>query len=298
MSVTEKTQAIQSKHNNKQSNKLANIGFHVGRGTDMISRIEGYRAAGFNTFQIFANSPRKMLATPGKKAYDTFNEFAKYIKNNAVNVYIHSPYTINLSSPYQRTAYWNTALIQELEIAELLGARGVVVHTGRHKEQDRAVGIDNMVANLSYAVQIAKSTVPLLIETPAGQGTELGVELEELAIIWHKIPKVIKHRIGICVDTCHIFAAGYDLRTPSTVQAWLSKFDKLIGLTHLKFVHLNDSRMPLASHLDRHAQLTKGEIGTALGILTGELYRLKVPIIVETPGDFETDLAALNKWIM
>jgi deoxyribonuclease-4 len=290
MSVLEKSHA--EKHH-----KFENCGFHVNRGTDMIHRIDAYRNAGFNTFQIFASNPRQLMHKPSAKAISVFDEFAKYIHSTGINIYIHSPYTINLSNPYHRTAYWNTALIKELEIAEQLGSCGVVVHTGRYKEQDRDVGIANMVANISYVIQIAKSKVPLLIETPAGQGTELGVELEELAYIWKQIPVTIRKRLGICIDTCHIFAAGYDLRTTKAVNEWFAKFDTLIGIKHLKFVHLNDSRMSLGSHIDRHAELKKGEIGDDLGVLFHAFYRRKIPIIVETPGDFKTDLHTLVKWI-
>lgn len=291
MSVLEKSHV-------KKQYKFENCGFHVNRGTDMIQRIDAYRNAGFNTFQIFASNPRQLMHKPSDKAISILDEFAKYIHTAGINIYIHSPYTINLSSPYHKTAYWNTALIKELETAEHIGSRGVIVHTGRYKEQDREVGIANMVANISYVVQIAKSKVPLLIETPAGQGTELGVELEELAYIWNQIPAVIRKRLGICVDTCHIFAAGYDLRTSKAVDEWFSKVDALIGIKHLKFMHLNDSKMPLASHLDRHAELTRGEIGNDLGVLFHEFYKRKIPIIVETPGNFKTDLHTLTKWIL
>lgn len=299
MSLLEKTH-IKKPEKSHKSHKFSNLGFHVGRGKnirDMIERMDAYRKAGFNTFQIFLNSPRQMLKQPSDKALSALDEFAKYIRENGINLYIHTPYTINLSSPYHRTAYWNTALIQELEMAERVGASGVVIHTGRYKDLGRDIGIANMIANLSYAVQMAKSSVRLLIETPAGQGTELGVEIEELAAIWKEIPSTIRKRLGICVDTCHIFAAGYDLRTKAACRAWLLKFDKLIGLEHLKFMHLNDSRMPAGSHLDRHAQLNDGEIGEELGILVGEFYKLGIPIIVETPGDFKSDVKILNKWI-
>jgi deoxyribonuclease-4 len=274
------------------------IGFHVKRGPDMLKHLDLCRKKGFDCFQIFANSPRQMLSSPSQKVYRVIDVLADYIKETGIRVYIHSPYTINLSNAYYRTAYWNTALIQELEMAERIGASGVVIHTGRYKEQDKDVGIMNMVANISYCVQMAKSKVPLLIETPSGQGTELGVDIEELAKIWKAIPSKIRKRLGICIDTCHIFAAGYDLRKSKNVDDLLFKFDNLIGLKHLKLVHLNDSRMGLGSRLDRHAELLKGEIGKKLGIIVKKFYKLDIPIIVETPGDLNHDIKTLTNWIV
>lgn len=274
------------------------LGFHLSRGPDMLKHMDFCRAKGFDCFQIFANSPRQMLSSPSQKVYRVVDLLADYIKETGIRVYIHSPYTINLSNAYYRTAYWNTALIQELEMAERIGASGVVIHTGRYKEQDKDVGIMNMVANISYCVQMAKSKVPLLIETPAGQGTELGVDIEELAKIWKAIPSKIRKRLGICIDTCHIFAAGYDLRKTKNVDDLLFKFDNLIGLKHLKLVHLNDSRMAVGSRLDRHAELLKGEIGKELGIIVKKFYKLDIPIIVETPGDLNHDIKTLTNWIV
>ena len=296
---TDRTNSIggKGKPDTSDKGKLVNLGFHVERGTDMLARLDWYSSQGFDCFQIFVNNPRQMLNMPSGKTFAVIDELGIYVKEYGVKVFIHSPYTINLSNAYLRTAYWNTALIQELEMGERISSAGVVVHTGKYKEQDKDIGIANMVANLSYAIQIAKSNVPLLIETPAGQGTELGVTIEELADIWTAIPAEIRSRVGICIDTCHVFAAGYDITDPVFVKQWLAKFDKLIGLKNLKLVHLNDSRMPLASHLDRHARLLEGVMGDKLGVFVREIYKLGVPIIVETPGDFTSDLMALSKWI-
>jgi deoxyribonuclease-4 len=282
----------------KHDQNFGGLGFHIKRGTDMLTNMDLCRKKGFDCFQIFANSPRQMLSSPSEKVYRVIDVLAEYIKETGIRVYIHSPYTINLSNAYYRTAYWNKALIQELEIAEKIGASGVVIHTGKYKDQNRNIGIMNMVANISYSVQIAKSNVPLLIETASGQGTELGADIEELAEIWKAIPSKIRKRLGICIDTCHIFVAGYDLRKIKLVDDFLLDFDNLIGIKHLKLVHLNDSRMPVNSHIDRHSELLKGEIGKELGIIVKKFHKLNVPIIVETPGNLNHDMKTLINWII
>ena len=284
----------------KETKKFNLVGFHVSRGADMLVNLDSYRKLGFRHFQIFINNPRRN-APPSKvsaRGKQVLKTIADYIKEHGLHLYVHAPYTINLSNAYHKSAHWITTLRHVLELAQEVGARAVVVHTGRAKDLEPAIAIANMVANISFVLETAKCPdVQLFIETPSGQGSEIGWELEELSIIWNKIPAALRKKMGICVDTCHIYAAGYDIKRRTGVRDWMLKFQRLIGLKHLKLVHLNDSKRECNSHVDRHAVLGHGLIADDLRIIARELHRHKVPLIVETPGLLSNDMKLLKQWL-
>jgi deoxyribonuclease-4 len=164
-----------------------------------------------------------------------------------------------------------------------------------------------MCANLTTVIDTALSSdwlkrsqwkLPaLLLETPAGQGTELGIELEEFGKIWRGLPSRVRQHMGICVDTCHIFSAGYDIRSKTGVKDWFRLFDHHIGLKNLKLVHLNDSKKPLNSRLDRHARMGDGYIADGLGHMVRTIWKLGIPTVIETPGDLRRDIALVSSWL-
>lgn len=239
-----------------------------------------------------------MLNKPSQNILDTLNVIGTYVKHNNVHMYVHAPYTINLANAYVKQAYWNVALRQELEMADSIGAVAVIVHTGRYTDKDKTVAIANMAANITYVLEMVNTKCKLYLETPSGQGTELGVSIDELGSIWSQIPKTIRDkRMGICVDTCHIYAAGYDIGTRAGVRKWLEHFDTAIGIKYINLVHLNDSKNMCGSHLDRHAQLQHGKIGNDLGIIVRKFFEYKIPIVLETPGNYNTDVDSLKRWI-
>jgi deoxyribonuclease-4 len=144
-------------------------------------------------------------------------------------------------------------------------------------------GLERFVHNLDSAISLSRTrTVSVLIETTAGQGTNLGSSFEEISFILRQ--SKYRDRLGVCFDTSHAFAAGYDLRTPETYDATFSLFDQIIGLPRLKFFHLNDSKRPLGSRVDRHQHIGKGEIGLeGFRLLLNDPRFRQHPMVLETP---------------
>jgi len=209
----------------------------------------------------------------------------------------HDSYLINLASP-DETLYRRSieAFIVELQRAEQLGLSYVVTHPGAHLDSGEEAGLERVARALDEVHQrLPDLRVRTLLETTAGQGTTLGHRFEHLARILALVaaPK----RLGVCLDTCHVFAAGYALAPTSEYQATFDAFDRTIGLRWLKVFHVNDSKKPLGSRVDRHAHIGKGELGLEpFRLLVNDPRFRRHPMILETPkeeGD-ATDLDAVN----
>lgn len=233
--------------------------------------------------QIFVKNANQWKAKPIPA--DEIAAFAAERRRTGIRpVIAHASYLINLASPekelFDRSV---AALVDELERCEALELDGLVLHPGSHVGQGEEKGLARVAQGVNAAFRGTKGfRVKLLLETTAGQGTNLGARFEHLAAIRTAVKE--PERVGWCVDTCHVFAAGYDLRTPEAVAATLSEFERILGFDALGAVHLNDSLKPFASRRDRHAQLGEGEIGRAgfAAFLRDERLR-RVPVILETP---------------
>ncbi len=198
----------------------------------------------------------------------------------------HDSYLINLGSPddnlYARSI---VAFLHEIDRAESLGLSYLVTHPGAHVGSGVEAAIDRISAALNWLLELRPdANVRILLETTAGQGSTLGATFEELAAILDRLD--VDSRIGVCLDTCHVFAAGYDLRTPKGVAQMFKAFDSQIGLDRLKLFHLNDSVKGLGSRVDRHAGLGLGQIGlSAFQTIVTDKRFAKLPMILETPKD-------------
>jgi deoxyribonuclease-4 len=198
-------------------------------------------------------------------------------------VVAHAAYIINIASPSpdlrQRSI---EGLLLEVERCEALGIPYVVLHPGAHTGAGETTGLRNIVASLE-AVHTATPgySVKILLETMAGQGTKLGYTFEQLAYVLTETSE--GERLGVCLDTCHVFTAGYELRTEAGYAATMTAFEEQIGLSRLHVVHLNDSRYPFGSHKDRHAHIGEGELGEA-----GFRHILNDPRLDGVPGLLET----------
>ncbi len=206
----------------------------------------------------------------------------------------HCNYLINLgtrSSPVREKSI--ACLQQELAYAAAFGCHFFVLHVGKYKEEGLAQGIRNVIDGLNAVKEaILKHQVMILLETVAGQGTEIGRNFRDLGAILKGVDEALKPFLGVCLDTCHVFAAGYDLRTPEKVQFLVDEFEREIGWDRLKVVHLNDSRKGLGEHVDRHAHIGLGAIGEAG--FTAFLNHPRIaplPKILETPVDEERGYA-------
>lgn len=208
----------------------------------------------------------------------------------------HTSYLINLASPEGRKLHISKeALIHELNRSASLAIPYVVLHPGAHMEIGEEKGCIRVAETINEIFdRVPPSGTRLLLETTAGQGTNVGYTFEQLALIIEHTTD--KDRVGICFDTCHTFAAGYDIRTPEAYEKTIANFHRILGLNQLCLIHLNDSKKGLGSRIDRHEHIGKGEIGSAAfkEIMNDE--RLEnVPKILETPkGKGETDYDKIN----
>ena len=182
----------------------------------------------------------------------------------------------------------------ELARAAQLGAVGVVVHPGAHMGAGEAAGLATIAERINGIFgRLSGNPAQIILETTAGQGTCLGWRFEELAAMIDAIED--KRRIGVCLDTCHIFAAGYDIRTAEGVAETLKQFDATVGLARLRAIHVNDSKTPFAARRDRHEHIGQGALGEAgFAALLHDPRLNKIPFILETPKDRDPEDDLMN----
>jgi len=260
------------------------IGLHVSIAGTIDQAVDRALERGCDTFQIFTRNPRGWKYKPLRKTEITmFQE--KVSKAGLYPAAGHMPYLPNLSSP--RKVIYNRsvkALIAELDRSGRLGLQYVVTHLGSHLGAGREAGLGQILAACNKALSAVDNDVLLLLENTAGQKHSMGDTFEDIQEIIGGIEQ--NSRIGVCFDTSHGFASGYELRTSEGLESTVSAFDRVIGLSRLKMVHLNDSKGDLGSHIDRHEHIGMGKIGVNgfRAILHHEAFR-SLPLILETPID-------------
>ena len=257
------------------------LGVHVSISGGIDKAVPRARDLGCSAMQIFSRNPRGWKASPlSSRAVAAFREAAG--SREIDPIVVHTPYLLNLASADQ-SLHRRSILALSLDIkrAEQLGARYVVTHLGSAKEKGRAFGLKRVVEALR-AVRDQDSPVSLLLENSSGAGNSVGVFFEELQEIIERLGE--DGRVGICFDSCHGFAAGYDFRSTEKTGALVREMDQTIGLTRLALLHLNDCAGSLGAHLDRHRHIGKGKIGLAgfRALLSHPALRM-VPMILETP---------------
>lgn len=240
------------------------------------------KEVGCTAIQIFSKSNRQWQA----KDIDTeeVKRFKKAIEDCQIKYTAsHASYLINLASPQQATqAKSIKALEIELERCHHLGIVDLVLHPGSKKELSSEIALKQVAKNINLALENSPKTSRILIETMAGQGSTVGNSLEELAEIFNHIDD--QSRVGVCLDTCHIFAAGYDFSDDEKYHKLWEAFRKIIGLKKLGLIHLNDSKKGLGSKVDRHEGIGKGQIGKkAFELIMNDVNLLEIPKILETP---------------
>lgn len=238
---------------------------------------------GCDTIQIFTKSSRQWRAKP-LGALEIL-AFRKNLRATGIRpVVAHDCYLVNLAAP--APALWRqsvAAFADELARAEALGIPYLVTHPGSHAGAGEADGIAR-VAEALNVVGAGRRRVQVLLEVTAGQGSSLGHRFEQLAAIIAGVEH--GQAIGVCLDTCHLFAAGYDIRTPAGYRNTLRALDACLGLRRVKAVHLNDSRTGLGSRVDRHAHIGEGGLGLpAFACFLRDPRLRRVPMILETPKD-------------
>ena len=259
------------------------IGSHMSVADGIAKAAENAGKMGANTMQVFSRNPRGS----GYRAYDAqeAERFRRIREEYHFGpVLAHAPYTMNLASAKERTYEFACKVIRE-DIARMdaLGIETIVFHPGSHTGIGTDAGIRNIVSGLNQAVS-GEQTITVLLETMSGKGTEIGARFEELKAIYDGVRH--PEKIGVCLDTCHVFAAGYDIA--NRLDEVVDEFDRTLGLGLLKAIHLNDSCMPFGSHKDRHAAIGGGEIGmeALLRVLKHPAFE-GIPVYLETPFDEE-----------
>jgi len=256
-----------------------------------------------NMIQIFISNP---MSTKSSLKYtdEQCIQIRQKLADTNTSLVIHLPYVINLSKPTLKLdeSWWIKMMCEQLIISDKMGSIGCVVHVGKHLEQTIVEGIDNMYNALKFIINFIidnSLNTYIILETAAGQGTELittkNNSLEEFSDFYNKFTTNEKKHIRICVDTCHIFAAGFDITNSNRVKRFFDDFNKLIGIEYLSLIHLNDSKTGCGSCVDRHENLGMGKIGIE-GIRNfiryGAYY--KIPIILETPDAFVKEIQLIK----
>ncbi len=266
------------------------IGSHVSFGSSgLLGSVKEALSYGANTFMFYTGAPQNTLRKPIDK--DSTLEAQKLMKENNIDintVICHAPYIVNLANNLDERKYDFSIsfLTGEIKRCEEMGIKYIVLHPGSSVGIEKAVALDNIVFALNEILK-QDTTVTILLETMAGKGTELGCTLEEIKYIIEHIEK--KELIGVCLDTCHLNDAGYNM---TNFDEFLKEFDQTIGLNYIKCIHVNDSKNPLGAHKDRHANIGYGMLGfdTLIKIINHQAL-INIPKILETPyiGDNDDD---------
>jgi deoxyribonuclease-4 len=270
------------------------VGFHVSIDGSIDRAVNRAVELKCNTFQIFTRNPRQWKST--KLTSETAKAFSDKVKNYDIKpVFAHMPYLPNLASPrdevYKKSV---KTLTSELERCRRLEIPYLVTHLGSHLGAGMQTGFTRLINGINQAFNVTGGGVTLLLENTAGTRNSMGNTLEDIQYIIERLSH--PERAGVCFDTSHAFAAGYDLRTEETVEATVRKIDEIIGFERLKLVHLNDSKGDLNSRIDRHEHIGMGKIGEEgfRNVLKSKLGEL--PLILETPKDSRrSDVGNLRK---
>ncbi len=262
--------------------KMDYIGSHLSMAGGFVKAWDRAMEVGCQALQIFTKNNFQWLGTP--LTDPSAEEFRKRTEKVNLPVCGHAGYLINLGAVGNETARKSLpSLAEELVRAELLGLPFLVLHPGNHMGAGEKAGIKTIAANLKNVLKKSPTKkVRVALETTAGQGTSIGHRFEHLAEIYDQVN--MPSRLGFCFDTCHVFAAGYDISTARGLAATLKEFDRLLGLEKILGFHFNDSKTGLGSHVDRHEHIGKGHIGIDpfKEILNTRIFS-KIPKILETP---------------
>ena len=240
------------------------------------------RELGLSAVQIFTKNQLRWFSKPIGE--DAVRLYRKELSDNKTikQVLAHGSYLYNFSSPQgSLIKQAERSILDELERCTVLDLPFLVIHPGAHMGSGETAGIKRIISSLEKVLELYRGDTTICLETTAGQGTSLGYRFEHLK---EMIEGLGSKRIGVCLDTCHIFAAGYDLRDLSSYRSTISLFDRIVGLEHLKVIHLNDSKGELGSRIDRHTHIGEGAIGLGCFeyIMRDDRFK-NIPKIIETP---------------
>lgn len=269
---------------------------------------------GCDIFQIFLSIPRRVLSK--KKQVDELTQFREELEKRKMKMVVHGSYTINLCHPKNSKKFKASikSLVQDLESSSIIGDRclGVIIHMGKNIPENKISdeeALNNYVIGIQTALSLTEDSI-IILETGASQGHEVGSKLDELSEIYWKLEDSERERVMFCIDTCHIWATGYDISDSTGVKNFFKEFNNKIGLEKISCIHFNDSKTGLESCVDRHADLGYGHIKErGLKSFARLAKKHKIPIIMETPLDaidpktnreitFNNEFSLLKSWLL
>jgi len=278
---------------------MLRLGCHLPISDGFPRAAELAKELGANAFQFFTRNPRGGSARnisaqeieQGQKARGSFD---------ITPIVGHLPYTVNMAAPAEGSyAFAKMIVAADLQRMENAGAEFLVVHPGSHAGSGREAGLKRIIACLEESLLIHGGKISLLLESMAGQGSEIGT-LEDLAEIMDALDKPAN--LGVCLDSCHLTGAGYDFLRPEEVERLVDTLEKTVGFSRVQAIHLNDSKLPPGSHRDRHERIGKGYLGKKglLNLITHPLL-LQLPMILETPVDdyyqYGEEIVLIRSWL-
>jgi len=265
------------------------FGTHVSIAGGVFNAPENAKQVSCEIFQMFTRSPR------GGPAPTLTPEIVKQFKDTCQqyglkNYYVHAPYYVNLASDNPKIAKSSVSIIrEELERSSKLDVKALMIHVGSARDQERGQALAKAIAGLTQILKGYTGSTQFLIEIAAGSGNVIGDTFEEVNQMIKSVQPKVKTPIGVCFDTAHAFASGYDLRTKKDVESTFKKFDRVVGLKKLVLIHGNDSKVDFDSHVDRHWHIGKGKIGAeGFKAIINHPKLKKIDMILETP-DIEMD---------
>jgi deoxyribonuclease IV len=258
------------------------IGAHLSSSGGIHTAVDRAEAIGAESLQVFTQSPRTWRPTNHDPAtFETFRE--RRAEVGLQGVLCHALYLCNFAAPndevYEKSVI---ALRNTMQVACAIGADGVVVHVGSHLGAGLEAGLERILPAMELVLELCSDETWLLMENSAGAGGTIGRSVEELAILYERLDR--HPRLGICLDSCHLYVSGVDVTDPVALDALLDDVDDAIGLDRLRALHVNDSAAPLGSNRDRHANIGEGLLGERLGVFLGNERLQGLPAVLEVAG--------------
>jgi deoxyribonuclease-4 len=258
------------------------IGAHLSAAGGIHTAVDRAEAIGAESLQVFTQSPRAWRPTNHDPAnFDRFRERRAEVELHGV--LCHALYLCNLAAPndevYEKSI---AALRNTMEVASAIGADAVVFHVGSHLGAGFEHGLERVLPAMEQVLELTTDETWLLMENSAGTGGTIGRSIDELGTIYERLDR--HPRLGICLDSCHLYASGVDVTDAAQLDALLDEVDSSIGLDRLRALHVNDSATELGSNRDRHANIGEGLLGETLGVFLGSPRLQGLPAVLETEG--------------
>ena len=270
------------------------LGAHMSIAGGLYEALERGESIHCTAIQMFTRSNRQWVAK--KLTQEDIDMFLVTWKKTAIKVVVvHLPYLLNLGSTEAKTRHASISIVkQELERCDALGIEHLVLHPGSHLGGGEDVCIEHIIHGINQAFADVEGQTKIVLENMAGQGTNIAYDFKHLGRIIDGVEQ--KNRMGVCFDTCHAFAAGYDFRTPELYEKMWKQFSQDVGFQYLDVMHLNDSKKELGSRVDRHEDIGQGAIGLdGFSLIMNDERFFDIPKILETPeGTLESYVKNMN----